>query len=99
MIDAVIVECPVQLPAMGAVNGIACHRGRRPSFSMPLGRTPTGRIVDWKPPGKEAPHKSAGSDSPAQQGSKDAQKAEQIPHSGKHPRMVYAKWVLLLHGE
>ena len=73
---------------------LVCYRGRRPSFSMPLGRTPTGRIVDWKPPSKETPHKSAGGDSLAQQGSKDTQKAEVIPSSGKH--MVYAKWVMLL---
>ena len=76
-------------------NGTVCFRGRGPSFSMPLGRTPTGRIVDWKPPGKEAPHKPAGSDSPAQQGSKETQKAEQIQPSGRHPLMVYAKWVVL----
>lgn len=70
------------------------YRGRRPSFGMPLGRTPTGRIVDWKPPGKEAAHKSAGTDSPAQQGSKDAQKAEQVQPSGQPTHMAYAKWVM-----
>ena len=66
---------------------LVCNRGRRPSFSMPLGRTPTGRIVDWKPPGKEAVHKSAGSDSPAQQGSKDTQKTEQIRSLGQAPHI------------
>ncbi|KAL3148229.1 hypothetical protein ABBQ38_013701 [Trebouxia sp. C0009 RCD-2024] len=64
-------------------------RGRRPSFSMPLGRTPTGRIVDWKPPApaKEAAHKCAGGDTPAQQGHKDAQQTEHIQPSGAKPKV------------
>lgn len=58
---------------------------------MPLGRTPTGRIVDWKPPApaKEAAHKCAGGDTPAQQGHKDAQQTEHIQPSGQRAQLVF----------
>ena len=51
---------------------------------MPLGRTPTGRIVDWKPPGKETPAKSPVVDSATltQPSSKDGKKPEHTPAPG-----------------
>ena len=58
-------------------------RARRPSLSnMPAGRTPTGRIVDWKPPTKETPAKPSVTDTPTQSGSKEAKRPDQAPASG-----------------
>ena len=50
---------------------------------MPLGRTPTGRIVDWKPPGKDTAAKPPVTDTAAHLGSKDSRKPEHTTAPGQ----------------
>jgi len=44
-----------------------------------LGKASTGRIVDWKPPGKDTPAQPANGGSQAQSGSKDTKPSELAP--------------------
>ena len=50
---------------------------------MPPARTPTGRIVDWKPRGKDSAQKPSASGSQSQHGNRDAKPVQQTPTSGK----------------
>ena len=54
-------------------------RGRATYKGMPLGRASTGRIVDWKPPGKETPQQPAKAGSQAHPVGKDTKPSEQTP--------------------
>ncbi len=58
---------------------IAVHRGRSMYKGISLGKASTGRIVDWKPPGKDTPAQPAGGSSQAQSASKDAKAPELAP--------------------
>ena len=60
------------------------YRGRGATYKgMPLGRASTGRIVDWKPPGKETPQQPAKSGSQAHTASKDPKPSEQTPATSR----------------
>lgn len=61
---------------------IAVHRGRSLYKGISLGKASTGRIVDWKPPGKDVPSQPASGGSQAQSSSKDAKAAELAPTPG-----------------
>ena len=49
---------------------------------MPPGRVPTGRIVDWKPPGKDTAQQPNAAGNVSQPASRDAERAQQMPVSG-----------------
>ena len=57
----------------------AVHRGRSMYKGISLGKASTGRIVDWKPPGKDTPSHPAGGGSQALSASKDGKPPELAP--------------------
>ena len=59
---------------------IAVHRGRSMYKGISLGKASTGRIVDWKPPGKDMPAQPAGGSSQAPSASKEA-KPPDVAHT------------------
>ncbi|KAL0033139.1 hypothetical protein WJX79_005261 [Trebouxia sp. C0005] len=62
--------------------GRGSDRGRSLYKGISLGKASTGRIVDWKPPGKDVPSQPASGGSQAQSSSKDAKAAELAPTPG-----------------
>ena len=78
--------CQVTVQMSQNVNLVGCdiYRGRGATYKgMPLGRASTGRIVDWKPPGKETPQQPAKSGSQAHTASKDPKPSEQTPATSR----------------
>ncbi|DBB04664.1 hypothetical protein WJX77_006462 [Trebouxia sp. C0004] len=59
--------------------GRGSDRGRSMYKGISLGKASTGRIVDWKPPGKDMPSQPAGGGSQAKSASKDAKAPELAP--------------------
>jgi len=55
------------------------YRGRSTYKGISLGKASTGRIVDWKPPGKDTPSQPASGGSQALSASKDAKAPEPAP--------------------